>query len=679
MRLLNLHGSRIVFWLSLAISILLNNAAALAGNANFKTCYARWNETNLVIGNAHIERTWQIQDGLLTAVSFRDLDTGVEWIAKPANRPAPFPGGKVPDEQRAISISARFGQFSPVEARSLIVEMTATGRETFHYRFQIFPEARGIAIRFRADVNEGDRVVATNGVGNSLEDLLLAPEHLKFTQVALRDQTDTHNELVSEKQWMLTQNEKDIQAKGNVFFVENVLTGTGLIFLKQAPLPNSRPVNDLWDARVTASPQRLCFAGQGYTFILLAYSGGRGGRIAALQNYQRQLRTYDPRRDGMFLSNTWGDRSRDSRINEEFMLKEVAAGARLGVDVVQIDDGWQKGRSGNSAFGKGPWEGGFWADDSHFWDVNSQRFPDGLDKIVAAACANGMKFGLWFAPDSTHDFANWQRDADRILDLYRTNGINYFKLDSINFASIVGENNLHRLFDRVLEKSNGKIVMDLDVTGSRGVRPGYFGAPEIGPIFVENRYTDSHGYFPHLTLRNLWELSQYVDPLRLRMEFLNNSRNTNLYAGDPLAPARYQPDCLFAIVMFANPLGWFETSNLPGNYFTSATPLIKIWKQERTRLYSGTIIPIGNAPDGMSWTGFVSVGQDRHNGYVLLFRELNKNAEYSTDLSMFAPELNRVTVLAGDGAAKIESGKLIAQIPETLRYLWVRLETDAEQ
>jgi alpha-galactosidase len=46
-------------------------------------------------------------------------------------------------------------------------------------------------------------------------------------------------------------------------------------------------------------------------------------------------------RDGLFLSNTWGHRSRDARINADFIAREVEAGTRLGVDVVQIDDGWQ--------------------------------------------------------------------------------------------------------------------------------------------------------------------------------------------------------------------------------------------------------------------------------------------------------------------------------------------------
>jgi alpha-galactosidase len=99
----------------------------------------------------------------------------------------------------------------------------------------------------------------------------------------------------------------------------------------------------------------------------------------------------------MFLSNTWGDRSRDARINEQFMLREIAAAARLGVDVIQIDDGWQKGRSANSAGGKGVWNG-YWATDPECWTPDARRFPNELAPGVGAAGAKGMKFGLWYGP-----------------------------------------------------------------------------------------------------------------------------------------------------------------------------------------------------------------------------------------------------------------------------------------
>ncbi len=580
------------------------------------------------------------------------------------------------------------------EAESLLVTMVAVGRTTLNYRFQIFPGARGITIQFAVDgievgppkvagkkaaetateIELANAAVAADA-GDSLEDLELSPTHLRFTQATLLDQTDNHNELVFEKEWLLMINEAPLQLPGNVFFVENPLTGAGLLFLKQGPLPHARPQKSAWDAMVVAGKRRIRFAGQGYPFVLLAYAGGRNGRVEALQTYQRQLRAYDPARDAMFLSNTWGDRSRDARINEAFILKEIEAGARLGVDVVQIDDGWQKGRTANSARGKGVWNG-YWAADPDFWQPDPQRFPHGLQPLVKAARERGMKFGLWFGPDSSGEAGNWNRDAAKILELHRTQGIDYFKIDSVKAFTTTAETNLQKFFARVLQQSSGRVVFDLDVTAE--IRPGYFGAPGAGPIFVENRYSDFHRYWPHQTLRNLWMLAQYVDPLRLRMEFLNNTRNVQLYPEDPLAPVRYRPDCLFAITMFANPLGWFEVSNLPKDYVASVSKLVHIWKRERHALFAGHIRPIGSAPDGVTWTGFASVAQDRRSGYVLLLRELNQNPDWQMDLLPFARATYAVDVLAGSGTAGVNAGKLSVRIPEPLQYLWIRLRaTDA--
>ena len=490
--------------------------------------------------------------------------------------------------------------------------------------------------------------------------------------MTLKDQTDANQkDLVIEHQPPVTPDGDPLKLKGNVFFVEDPLTDAGLLFLKQAPLPHARPVKSEWDAQWRANSRRLRFAGQGYPFVLLAYAGGRIGRIEALQTYQRQLRRYDPQRDGMFLSNTWGDRSRDARINEAFMLKEIEAGARLGVDVIQIDDGWQKGRSMNSAKGRGVWNG-YWAADPEFWQPDLQRFPAGLAPVVKAARDKGMKFGLWYGPDSSNDAANWQRDADRILQLHEEHGIDYFKLDSLKAVTTATEQNLRRFWDRVLEQSDGRVVFDLDVTAE--IRPGYFGAPDVGPVFVENRYTDWHTYWPHKTLRNLWMLSQYVDPLRLRMEFLNNARNQDKYADDPLAPGRYQPDFLFASVMSANPLGWFEASNLPEDYIESVSQLVKIWKRERSRWFAGNMIPIGEAPDGTHWTGFASVGVGQRSGYLLVFRELNDEPSWSAAMPMFGKGPHRLTTLAGHGSAEFTGGQFTVRIPQPLDYLWLKVE-----
>jgi alpha-galactosidase len=416
---------------------------------------------------------------------------------------------------------------------------------------------------------------------------------------------------------------------------------------------------------------------QSYASVVLAYSGGRFGRTRVLQEYQRCLRNYDASRDGLFLSNTWGDRSRDARINADFIAREVEAGARLGVDVVQIDDGWQQGRTANSAEAAasetgGAWED-FWATDAAFWQADAQRFPQGLEPLIVQARQNKMQFGLWFAPDSTNDFANWQKDAELLLQLHRELGINYYKLDAIKMHTTRGESNLHAFFDTVLRESQGRITLDLDVTAE--VRPGYFSRMDTGPIFVENRYTDWRSYWPHHTLRNAWKLMHYVDPLRLRVEFLNNERNREVYKGDPLAPAAYAPDYLFATTMFCNPLGWFEVSNLPPEYVECVASLVHVWKDHRAAIFNGRIYPIGSAPDGTAWTGFASINERDSYIYLLLFRETSNTKSHRFQLPVPLASIAQCMTLAGDGTLQVLDGELLAEISTPRRYLFARVET----
>lgn len=657
------------------------------GSAEFNGCRASWNETGLVIGNRHIERKWRLRDGKLTATSFRNLTTGMEWIREPAKQPAPLPDVGS-DQARILEFAVASGRSDFVGEEALVVVAVSAGRKV-HSRFRIFPGAAGVEILTEltgkpvataAPANEMPVVAAPTGVemvtsapiidpGESLENLLLTPRHLRLTQAVIMDQSDIRNELVQENEWLLL-NERSLELPGNVFDLENILTGEGLVFVKFAPLPHARPVKSAWDCQINAIQRRVRFTGSGYPGVLLAYTGGVAGRTVVLQDFQRQLRRYEPKRDGMLLSNTWGDRSADSRVSEAFILKEIEAGARLGVDVMQIDDGWQKGMSGNSSFGKGAW-GKFYAADPDFWTPHPERFPNGLDPLVKAAKERQMELGLWFAPDSEESNAHWERDANLILGNYKKLGVKYVKIDAVEIADRKAEENLRKFYGKVLEETCGNLTFDIDATA--GLRPNYFGSPTVGPVYVENRYTDWQNYWPHLTLRNLWKLSRYVDPLRLRMQFLNNTRNADKYGDDPLAPGAYPPDYLFASVMASNPLGFFEVSHLPEEFAASVSKLVAVWKQERRQWYSGKLIPFGDVPDGRSWTGFASVGAGAREGYVLVFRELNGKAEWSAALPMFGKGPHRVTTLAGTGKAELDGRQINVTIPESQRYLWVKV------
>ena len=75
------------------------------------------------------------------------------------------------------------------------------------------------------------------------------------------------------------------------------------------------------------------------------------------------------------------------------------------------------------------------------------------------------------------------------------------------------------------------------------------------------------------------------------------------------------------MTMFGSPLAWFENTGLSSSYVADLAPVIGQWKKEREAIEDGTILPIGEAPDGLTWTGFASVAEDRRGGYLLVFRE----------------------------------------------------------
>ncbi|WFB35856.1 alpha-galactosidase [Kiritimatiellota bacterium B12222] len=659
-------------------------------------CHATLEDAVLTISNDVLCRKWSLDEqGGLRPISFQDLRTGKEWIDPNREVFAILPEGELAAESREISLDLYEGKASVLEEASLTAVVRATGPEnTLETRFQIFPGVASISIQQRC---QGAKPVVVSHVqaeggeptGVELSDetcldplssdildcLPLLPAHVTLTAVTLRDQTDHHDELVSTETFLLHPFKGNRKFEGVLFALEDNETGEGLVIVKEAPLPHACPVAS--EPAFQIRGMTCVIKGQGtggdelfgYRVTTLAYQGGAVGRIQLLQQWQRSLRSYLSGRDGVFLTNTWGDRSQDGRITEGFMLQEVKAAADLGANAVQIDDGWQKGTSANSVKGGGVWIG-FWKADPEFWQPHAERLPHGLEPLIERAKELNMQFGLWFAPDSADEFALWKKDAECILDFYRTYGVRFIKIDGVKALTKKAERHLRAFFDYVIEGSDGEVIFDLDVTAE--IRPGYWGMLNVGAVFVENRYSDWGHYWPHRTLRNLWSLGQWIDPVRLRMEFLNSQRNQDKYGGDALAPACYRPDALFATVLFASPLGWFEASNLSEDFRDEVAKLAHLRTQYADEWLTGTILPMGERPDGFVWTGFASVAQDRKSVTYVVFRELNACEECEFELP-FDLKARSVERLAGQEACKIVEGKLKVILPEKLGYMICRV------
>lgn len=651
-------------------------------------CSAKYAGGIFCLRNSRIERGWRVTPGSLEPLYIRDLSSGTVWGDIPTQDVAPgsFPAGATLREEAAEFIGGA------IPGRRFVLTL-AEGEE---HEFHLMPGVSALIQRHRPartdDVRSADAMdvaALADGVEvepGSVSRKVAAPDadyadmvypcvnNLLLRHYALCDQTDINDNLCQCAEYRLAHTGR-LEFTGCVLALENPLTEAGLIFLKHAPLPHARPLCDAADFVYENNRLRVLRTAGGYPAAVIVYAGGEGGMRAALQGYQRALRPYRPGRDGVLISNTWGDRSRDAALCTEFLCAEIDAAADLGVEVVQIDDGWQKGTTSNSVNAQaagGVWEG-FYAKDPEFWRVNPQRFAQGLDAVFAHARERGVGIGLWFAPDSAQEFANWRRDVEAVCGFYRDWGVRHVKIDGVKAHSPAGERNLHAFFAGVARETDNAVHFDLDVTAE--IRPGYFGAPQSGCIFVENRYTDWQNYWPHATFRNLWQLAHLLPPSLLRMEWLNPLRNRENYAGDPLAPAALDPAYVFASIMLSSPLFWCELSRLEDSVNGRLKPLLELWRKYRPELHGGVVHPVGQAPCGGGWSGFLVASQDggARSAHLLLFREYTDQAERYIELPQSLVGYAGMERLAGQGEVALARERVaVARLPERHSFGWWR-------
>ncbi len=132
------------FQLLCALAILLSSAQG-AETGDFESCHASWDGSRLVMANRFVQREWQWKNGQFFATSFRDLESGTEWLDPKQSTPSPAPKNASLSGPGTLKFSTRNGAMTPVQAPSLVVELASTASVT--YRFQIFPEARGVLMQ----------------------------------------------------------------------------------------------------------------------------------------------------------------------------------------------------------------------------------------------------------------------------------------------------------------------------------------------------------------------------------------------------------------------------------------------------------------------------------------------------------------------------------------------------
>ncbi|WP_246862751.1 alpha-galactosidase [Pedobacter sp. KBS0701] len=636
-------------------------------------CYSRLDKDTLTIGNQFIERKFIWNGGDVITYSLSDKKGRQVWFNKLRN----------PDFYIQAGTGAKNGHYEVLVRKDNTVQISA--QETIIsfsigsldikriYRVNaqsasiacetyLKGQVEGIAGGQPANVADQKNIefaddMKVNGSAAVLDQLKLEGYHWQAKAVEFFDVTDWNNNLVLENKFIPYRKRS---YRGNLLFAHNQEKEAGFFFLKEAPASSVQlayggqdfttefghfAVNGLG---LSARDIRADEWRKAYMVVLGVYSGQELDQLQALRAYQKTIRKNEPQRDEMVMMNTWGDRSQDAKVNERFSLLELEAAAKLGITHFQIDDGWQRGKSPNSALAKGSFKN-IW-DNANYWKPDTAKYPNGLGPIVKRGKALGIEICLWFNPSIQQDYADWEKDASAMVELYRMYGIRTFKIDGLSIPNKQSEINLGKMFSKVLSETENQAVFNLDATAGR--RGGYHLFTEYGNIFLENRYTDWQNYYPYWTLRNLWQLSKYVPAEKLQIEFLNKWRNADKYGNDPFAPSRYAFEYLFASTMAAQPLAWFEGTGLPGEAL-GLGKLIAKYKKVQHDFHQGTILPIGEEPSGKSWTGFQSLQKDR--GYLIVFRENTLDA--AGILETWFPENVRIQLkpLLGRGKAMIQT------------------------
>jgi len=402
----------------------------------------------------------------------------------------------------------------------------------------------------------------------------------------------------------------------------------------------------------------------GWATWQLAWAGGTLERETAFKAFDRIRYPLDPARDIYIQANTWGstETSCDARraACEDSVLQELDVCAELGIDALQIDDGWQVPPGHPS-----------WKPGENGWHPHPESYPQGWQAVREHARELGVKLGLWAAAEPislTELQANFQEG-----------GFRQFKLD---FADLRQRTAIDALMHKVRQfvlSTGHRVRVNWDVT-EREPRYGYFFAREYGSIYLENRKPVKPAgvvYRPHTVLRDIWQISKYLNIHKFQCSIQNIDRVTPTLSDAHLHTHAYAT----AIALIGIPLFFQETKYYSAEAKQEIKPLLAVYKQHREAMFQGIVHPIGEKPDNASWTGFQCHLPEKHGGYLLLFRErCNPSETYTFKLAWLKDcQLRIENLTTGDSATHTldTDGSLSVSIKQTPGFQFLKYTVPA--
>ena len=318
------------------------------------------------------------------------------------------------------------------------------------------------------------------------------------------------------------------------------------------------------------------------------------------------------------MANNWGsgstgDESRHASI-ESNILREIQSQKDLGIDLQQVDDGWQ------GSYQYKTWDYVSKAKNKQFGEYDV--YPEGWKNIKASAKKEDIRLGLWGA----HNIS-----GEALLKHYNEGGFTSYKLD---FANLNTYDKFHGFVNKIREfikKTNHKVRVNWDVT-ENPPRIGYYFGREYGNIYLENRKPMTPVnvvYHPYLVLRDAWQVAKYTNLNKFQISVQNLDKVNKKVSDAYLHNHPYS----VAITLMGSPIFFQETHYYTKEAKDEIKPVIAIYKKHRDEMYQGFVFSIGEKPSNKSWSGFQNYNPDTKRGYLTIFREIN-NEEFSKQMSL---------------------------------------------
>jgi hypothetical protein len=626
------------------VDIVLNGARAFTdGNV-------------LVVSNAFIQREWRLTDQGFSTVHIKDIHSDHEWAVNTNDSGCDWTFFNAPEYRPAKLLSLSAAVSDDHRFTSKMIQVTAEffypdSNIDIRFVIWIYPDGPGIRTQLWAKNGTQTDFIPSGPVLKNVE-------HLPITfssATAIGYYTGT--------EWRDKPEDKLIRVASvgftNVNWASIIAADDpsgGIMMVKESHKCVNQPGIDtgafdlsasgiavsgcgLSGTNLTASAYRWCWA----TWTLIYSAANEDARSLALKQFDRLRYPVDTNLDIYIKANTWGSGGNPvSRASEKEVLSEIDSVADLGLDALQIDDGWQTRRMPGKHR------------NDELWYPRPDWYPQGWTNVTGSAAQRGIKLGLWIAYGSSLEAMKWNYDHGHFstwkfdfANLKNYDAVADYLAQSRSFVDYTGHN----------------IRINYDVT-ELSPRVGYFWARECGSIWLENREPKSGSYafidaIPYLILRDTWEMARYLNNNKFELPVVNFSAVDTNKSDAHL----YSQTYAVALGLSGIPVFFQTTRLLSPEARGEIRDFLNIYKKERDQMFSDYVFPVGDEPDNASWTGFQWIDPSSDTGYLLVFRErLNQASVKNIPLHFMhkGVSLNVENLLTGaTGKASLEDGNAI--------------------